>query len=286
MLISFKEILTDAHQRGYAVGAFNCLSLENVLGAIEAAEELSSPIILQLAEVQFPYSPPEMMSRIFLKAARKASVPVAVHLDHGLSFETCIKAMKWGFRSVMFDGAALPTTQNIAITRDVVRVAKAMGIDVEAELGKVGSTGEDDSEGSGLDDTSDVFTDVEESAYYIKETGVDALAVAIGNLHGRYVATPNLNIERLKEINKRNNIPLVLHGGTGTSEADFKACIHNGISKINVATAIQLRVTEKVKAYVSEPKANYIDMKYVIKDASKEVVMEHMELFESINKAK
>ena len=278
MIISLKEMLQAADKGRYAVGAFNCLSLENVEGAIAAAEELRSPIIIQLAEVQFPCAPMNLMAPLYLEAARKASVPVVVHLDHGQSFETCAEAIRLGFGSVMFDGASLPFEENVRITREVTRMAKAMGVDVEAELGKVGDVGKDD-------DKVDVFTDVEESARFIELTGVDALAVAIGNQHGRYVATPKLNIDRLIELHERNHMPLVLHGGSGTSIEDFKACIHNGICKINVATAIQVGITERVEAYLREcDKPDYITMKGVIREASKEVVKEHILLFESNNR--
>ena len=151
MLVTLSEILRDANERHYAVGAFNSLSVENVMGAIEAAERLRSPIILQLAEVQFPEAPLDLMAPLFLQAARKATVPVCVHLDHGQSLETCVKAIRLGFTSVMFDGAALPFEENVAVTREVTRIAKAAGVDVEAELGKVGDSGVD---------TADVFTDV------------------------------------------------------------------------------------------------------------------------------
>lgn len=284
MLTPFRDILRDAYLHHYGVGAFNCLSLEHALGAIEAAEELRSPVILQIAEVQFPYSPLEIMGPMFLELARKASVPVAVHLDHGQSVETCVRAMKVGFNSVMFDGANLPFDVNVKETSAVARMAKAVDVDVEAELGKVGNTsfGTDAKE----EKFPDVFTDVEESARFIELTGVDALAVAIGNLHGRYIATPKLNIERLKEISARNNMPLVLHGGSGTSDEDFKACVHNGISKVNVATALQMAVTAKVKDYVADPLSHdYITMKHVMKDATKESVIRHMLLFESDGKA-
>lgn len=280
MFVPFKEILKDAYSNKYAVGAFNCLSLENAMGAIQAAEELRSPIIIQLAEVQFPYSPMEKMAPVFIESAEKASVPVCVHLDHGQSLETCVRAMKLGFQSIMYDGANLPLEENIRNTKEIVRIARALNVDIEAELGKVGNAN------SEQDNVSDIFTDVDESAYFIKETAVDALAIAIGNLHGKYVATPQLNIERLQEINNRNRLPLVLHGGSGTSFEDFKSCIHNGICKINVATAIQIAVTNKLEKYfkaVSNP--NYIDMKYQMVEASKEAVIEHMLLFESNGKA-
>lgn len=282
MLVHLKEIITDAFRNGYAVGAFNCLSLENVMGAVQAAEELRSPIILQLAEVQFPYAPMEMMIPMFVDAARRATVPVAVHLDHGLSFQTCARAIRLGATSVMIDGSALPLEENIRVTREVVRMAKAFGVNVEAELGKVGNTDTEE----GKNDTN-TFTDVEESIRFVQETGVEALAVSIGNLHGKYTATPLLNIQRLKEIKERNPIPLVLHGGTGTSEEDFKACVHNGISKINVATAIQLRVAGKLREYLENEKSpGYIGMKHKMVEASAETVAYHIRLFESQEKAK
>ncbi len=280
MLVPFSEILADAHKRGYAVGAFNCLSVEHILGAMEAAEELRSPIILQIAEVQFPYAPLELMVPAFLEAAHRATVPVAVHLDHGLSLETCIKALRLGCNSVMFDGASLPFEENVAQTLLVTRAAKAVGAEVEAELGYVG-----DAQCS-ADIANDVFTSPTEARKFIELTGVDALAIAIGNLHGKYIATPKLNITRLQEINSMCNTPLVLHGGSGTSEEDFKACAHNGVAKINVATALQIAATKGVEEYLaSTDKPNYIDMKWAIVKATKESVMWHMQLFESDGKA-
>ena len=284
MLIPFREITRDALRRRYAVGAFNCLSVENVMGAVAAAEELHSPIILQLAEVQFPEAPMELMAPVFLWAARNAKVPVAVHLDHGRSIETCIRAVREGFTSVMFDGAELPFEENAEQTRLVVRLAHAAGVDVEAELGRVGDTGFG-GEGTAAA-AADVFTDVEESARFIARTGTDALAIAIGNLHGRYTATPRLNIARLREIHARNAVPLVLHGGSGTSEEDFKACIRNGICKINVATAIQIAAAEAVAEYLARGGSpGYIGIKRRIIEASQRAVAEHIRLFESDGKA-
>ena len=276
MLTTLSEILKDANERHYAVGAFNCLSLENVMGALEAAEELRSPIILQLAEVQFPEAPLELMAPLFLEAAKRSSVPVCVHLDHGQSLETCVRVIRLGFTSVMFDGAALPFEENVAASKEVTRIAKAAGVDMEAELGKVGDCGKD---------TADVFTDVEESVRFVQETGIDALAVAIGNLHGHYVHTPQLNIRRLIEIHEANRLPLVLHGGSGTSVEDFKACIHNGICKINVATVIQRGIMKRINERLAQkPDEGYIPLKQVMIDASKEVVSDHILLFESNNR--
>ncbi len=280
MLVPLRDILADAHRRGYAVGAFNCLSTEHIMGAIQAAEQLRSPIILQVAEVQFPCAPLELMVPAFIEAAQRATVPVAVHLDHGLSFETCIKALRLGCNSVMFDGASFPFEENVAQTSLVVRAAKAVGADIEAELGHVG-----DAQCS-ADIENDIFTVADEAKTFIERTGVDALAIAIGNLHGKYIATPQLNITRLKEINSLCNTPLVLHGGSGTSEEDFKACAHNGVAKINVATALQIAATKAVENYLATSATpNYIDMKNVIVEATKESVSWHIRLFESDGKA-
>jgi len=278
MLVTLSEILKDANERHYAVGAFNCLSLENVMGALEAAEELRSPIILQLAEVQFPEAPMELLAPLYLEAARRSSVPVCVHLDHGQSLETCVRAIRQGFTSVMFDGAALPFEDNVSATLEVVRVGKAAGVSVEAELGQVGNAGE------GCE-TTDVFTGVDESVCFVEKTRIDALAVAIGNLHGHYVHTPQLNIARLIEIHEANRLPLVLHGGSGTSVEDFKACIHNGICKINVATAIQRGIMRRInERMAAKPDEEYIPLKQVMIDASREVVADHIRLFESNNR--
>ena len=285
MLVSFHEILQDAYRGHYAVGAFNCLSVEQVLGTIKAAEDLRSPVILQLAEVQFPTAPMELMAPVFLEAAGKASVPVAVHLDHGQSLDTCVKAIALGFNSVMFDGADLCFEDNVSQTAAIVRIAKAAGVDVEAELGKVGDTGYGSGEGTG-EAQPDVFTDVEESAEFIEKTGVDALAIAIGNLHGRYVSTPKLNIRRLQEISRRNDLPLVLHGGSGISDEDFKSCIHNGISKINVATSLQVAIVSEVKKYFSYSSSpDYQTMKEIMIDATCSSVKQHLVLFESNGRA-
>jgi fructose-bisphosphate aldolase class II len=281
MITSYKTLLNDALKGHYAVGAFNCLSLENAIGAIKAAEELNSPIILELAEVQFPYSPIELMAPILISLAKSAKVPVCVHLDHGQSFETCAKAISLGFNSVMIDSSLLPFEENISITHDVVKMSKAFGVDVEAELGMVGTIGVDDQHQK----SNNIYTDVEQAEQFVNRTEIDSLAIAIGNMHGNYVATPHLNIQRLKEIKQRINLPLVLHGGSGTSEKDFKECIHNGICKINVATAIQIGVTNKIKSYINGINANYIDMKYQIVEATEEVVSYHLHLFESVGKA-
>lgn len=285
MLVSYAEIVQKAHANKYAVGAFNVLSLENVIGAIQAAEELNSPVILQLAECQFPTAPIEYMAPLLLAAAKLAKVPVAVHLDHGTSFEVCHLAAKSGFTGVMFDGSHYSLEENLLKTKEVAIMARKFGIGVEGELGKVGNTGEGPSEGEGDASSADVFTDVDDAAYFVKETGIDALAIAIGNLHGKYAATPKLNVTRMMEISKETNLPLVLHGGSGTSAEDFKTCARNGICKVNVATAIQLRVLAATEAYLKTDAVSYEGLKAITIAATKEVAMEHILLFESNGKA-
>ena len=259
MITRFKELLKDAYMKHYAIGAFNILSIEQLQGAIKAAEDMSSPIIIQLAEVQFPYCPIELMATVYKAAAEKAKVPVCIHLDHSSSIETCIKAIRLGFGSVMFDGAQMQFEENIAMTSQIVKLAKKADVDVEAELGRVGSVS---LEAINPDTNADIFTDAEEASEFIQRTGIDALAIAIGNLHGKYIATPRLNIARLREISLKTNLPLVLHGGSGTSIEDFKSCINNGISKINVATALQIAITDSLtKIFEYDGKFDFFKIK-------------------------
>lgn len=230
-LCKMSELFAAAAPSSRAVGSFSVGNLEMVLGAIRAAEETDTPVILQVAEVRLPYSPLALLGPMMLGAARAAKVPVAVHLDHGLTLPTIREALELGFTSVMFDGSKLPLTENIARTGEIVELARRYGADVEAELGRVGGS-EDGSEQNGC-----VCTDPQEAERFCRETGVDALAVAIGNAHGNYRAAPQLRFDVLGEIARRVPTPLVLHGGTGITPADFQRCARTGIRKINIATA-------------------------------------------------
>lgn len=226
-----RELLSMAAQKGCAVGSFSVGNLEMVLGAIRAAEEKNTPVILQVAEVRLPHSLLALLGPMMISAARTAKVPVAVHLDHGLTLPIIRQALDLGFTSVMFDGSKLPLTENVARTREVVELARRYGADVEAELGRVGGS-EDGTEQNGC-----VCTDPREVESFCRETGVDALAVAIGNAHGHYRAAPRLRFDVLEEIARRVQTPLVLHGGTGITPAGFQRCARAGIRKINIATA-------------------------------------------------
>jgi fructose-bisphosphate aldolase, class II len=280
-LVTLKSVLEDAKRRGYAVGSFNMLSLETVRGTIKAAEELNSPVILQLAEVHTPAAPLEYMAPIMLEAAKKSKVPVVVHFDHGTSYDSIVKAIKAGFSSIMFDGASNTFNENVRLTKEIVKFAHAMGVSAEAELGQVG--GAEDGHG----DVEASYTDINEAKVFVKETEVDALAVSIGNLHGEYKEPPKLQFDLLKAISKAVNIPLVLHGGSGTSVEDFRRCIKNGICKVNIATALQLSSAKHVKSLTdkSYKKSDYFSIMKAIMDGTYEAIGEHINIFGSQNKA-
>ena len=210
-----KKLLEEAEKKGVAVGAFSVGNMEMVMGAVKAAEELETPIILQIAEVRLKSSPLELMGPMMLAAAENADVDIAVHLDHGLHVETVEQALDIGFTSVMLDGSLLPLEENIKTVKDVVETAKEYGATVEAELGVVGGN-----EGEGKSHEI-LCTNPDDAKRFCDETGVDALAVAIGNAHGNYPVLPELRFDVLEEIHKKVSTPLVLHGGTSSSKGQF-----------------------------------------------------------------
>ena len=227
-----KELLEIAQQNNSAVAMFNVLSLEMLKGILSAAEAEKTPVILAMAEVHLPYGGLDLWAPILIREADRASVPVAVHLDHGLNIQVIEQALKLGFTSIMYDGSTLSYEENVANTRLVVELAKPYGATIEAELGHVGG-----GEGGTEDDHEEMYTSPEQAVDFIKATGIDALAVAIGTVHGVYKKKPQLDLERLDEINKSvAHVPLVLHGGSGLSDADFLNCIDRGIAKINICT--------------------------------------------------
>lgn len=230
MLANLNDILPRAAKEHYGVGLFNTIDTDMLEAAISAAEELRSPIIIGTAEVLLPYGELKLIAPSVIAAAKRASVPVVVHYDHGLTFERCMEALKLGFTSVMFDGSAGDSANNIENTREIVKIAHAMGATVEGEIGHVGEAA------SGDNETNDRYTTVKEATDFVNATGVDALAVAIGTAHGAYKAKPQLDIERLKEIHAAIPTPLVLHGGSGLSDDDFRNTVREGISKVNIFT--------------------------------------------------
>lgn len=272
-LVKMKDILEHAEAHNYGIGAFSVSNMETVMGAIKAAEELRSPAILQIAEVRLKHSPLNLIGPVMVKAAEAASVPVAVHFDHGLTEEKIHEALEIGFTSVMYDGSHHSLEGNIAETKKIIELAKKYGATVEAEIGQVG--GSED----GSVDLDILVTSISEAKQFAEETSVDTLAIAIGNAHGVYKGDPVLRFDRLEEIDNGVEIPLVLHGGSGISEADFRKCISHGIRKINVATATFNHVVKHVNQ--SAPYDDYFTYQESVVAAAEENVRRHILMFQS-----
>ena len=216
MIVNLNYVLKDAQKNGYGVGLFNTTDSDMLEAAISAAEELKSPIIIGTAEILLPFGELKLIAPSIIAAAKRASVPVVVHYDHGLTFDRCMEALQLGFSSVMFDGSASSYEENIKQTQEIVKIAHSFGATVEGEIGHVGQANDAD------DAKVDLYTTVEQAKSYIESTGVDALAISIGTAHGKYIKTPKLDFERLKDIHEAIDTPLVLHGGSGLSNDDFK----------------------------------------------------------------
>ena len=273
-LVKMKDLLERAAKNNIGCGAFSVGNMEMVKGAIRAAEELNTPIILQIAEVRLGHSPLHLMGPMMVQAAKEAKVDVAVHLDHGLTIETVKKALDLGFTSVMLDASTLPFEENIANTKKVVELAAQYGATVEAELGLVGGS-EDGSCDHGIR-----CTDSDDAKIFTEQTGIDALAVAIGNAHGNYPVAPTLAFGVLEQIYNKVEIPLVLHGGSGITDKDFQKAISLGIRKVNIATASFNSLTKKVEAYIaSTEKHNYFDLNVAMVEGTYENVKRHIQVF-------
>lgn len=280
MLVKMGDLLADAQKGNYAVGSFSVANMEMVLGALKAAKELNAPIILQIAEVRLKQSPLEIIGPLMVAAAESAETPVAVHFDHGKTLEKITLALDIGFTSVMFDGSHLPLDENIAMTKRVIELAAEYDADVEAEIGCVGGS-EDGSEDIAIN-----CTKVEDAVRFEAETGVDALAIAIGNAHGNYKSTPKLRFDILEEVEKNTDLPLVLHGGTGITPDDFVRCSHTGIKKINIATATFDSVENNVsKCYNDGSIKGYYDLQSAEVEGAYQNVKKHILIFGTDNKA-
>ena len=273
-LVKMKDLLKRAEEKNIGCGAFSVGNMEMVKGAIRAAEELDTPIILQIAEVRLKNSPLHLMGPMMVQAAKEAKVDVAVHLDHGLTFESVDKALELGFTSVMLDASTLPFEENIARVKAVVEKARKYGATVEAELGLVGGS-EDGSCDHGIR-----CTDPDDAVVYARETGIDALAVAIGNAHGNYPVAPTLAFDVLEKIHEKVDIPLVLHGGSGITDKDFQKAISLGIRKVNIATASFNSLTAHVEKYMeSTDKHNFFDLNEAMAQGTYENVKKHILVF-------
>lgn len=280
MLVNMRDLLEDAEKGNYAVGSFSVANMEMVLGVLKAAEELNAPVILQIAEVRLKQSPLEIIGPLMVAAAENASTPIAVHFDHGKTIEKITEALDIGFTSVMFDGSHLPLEENIEMTKKVISTAEEYDAAVEAEIGCVGGS-EDGSEDIAIN-----CTKPDDAVRFEKETGVDALAIAIGNAHGNYKSTPKLRFDILKQVDDMTDTPLVLHGGTGISPEDFVKCSKTGIKKINIATATFDSVENNVReAYKNGNIQGYYDLHEAEIEGAYKNAKRHILIFGSDNKA-
>lgn len=282
-LVSGIELYQDAKARNYAIGAFNAHTYEMIQGILEAAQEENSPVIIQVGQRAIRYCGFEAVVEAIRWHGRHVDVPVVIHLDHGKSYEQAIQAIQAGCSSVMYDGSHHSLEENISVTQAVVRAAHAVGVAVEAELGKIGGVEDDLS----VDEKDAYYTDPEQALYFFQQTKVDSLAVAIGSAHGLYKSAPKLDIPRLKTISDALNIPIVLHGGSGIPDDQIRLAIDNGIRKINVDTELRAAYMEGMRAAMEKygPANDIYPIARTGADYSKEVVRQKMRLFGSSNKA-
>ncbi|WP_066634072.1 class II fructose-1,6-bisphosphate aldolase [Desulfolucanica intricata] len=282
-LVPIDVLLKKADAEGYAVGAFNCNNMEIVQAIAAAAEAEKAPVIMQASQGAIKYAGLEYITAMVRVAAENVSVPVALHIDHGTSFEQVMRCIRSGFSSVMFDGSKLPLEENIAMTKKVVDVARAVGVSVEAELGKIGGTEDDIT----VSDKEAMFTDPKEAERFVKETEVDALAVAIGTAHGVYKGEPKLDFERLKAIKDLVKIPIVLHGSSGVPDEAIREAISLGVCKVNIDTNIREAFVNKTREVIANnPKE--IDPRKILgpaREAAIEIIREKIRLFGSSAKA-
>lgn len=280
MLVNMNDVLLPAREKGYGVGFFNAVNMEMARAVIETAEELHAPVMIGTAEVLLPAMSLEQVATYLIPMAKRASVPVCVHYDHGLTFEKCMEALKLGFTSVMYDCSTADYETNVAKVAEMVKICHAMGVTVEGELGHVG-----DNEGAGkLENPSDYFTDPEVAKDFVERTGVDSLAIAVGNAHGDYKFPPKLDFQRIETISKGTGLPLVLHGGSGLSDSDFEIAVSKGICKVNIFTDIDKAGKRGVERGIAAGAKTMMGLiPYEIREM-KQVVREKITLFGAVNR--
>ena len=281
MLVNMKEMLEKAKNEHYGVSFFNAVNMEMARAIIETAEELKAPVIVGTAEVLLPAMELNHVAKYLIPMAKEASVPVAVHYDHGLTFDRCMEALRLGFTSIMYDCSTLSYEDNLKKVEEMVRICHGMNVTVEGELGHVG-----DNAGSGkLENPSDYYTNPEMALDFVTKTGIDALAVAVGNAHGDYAFPPKLDFDRIDVISQKTGIPLVLHGGSGLADSDFKTAVGLGISKINIFTDIDKAGKRGIENGLKAGAKTMMElMPYEIEEMKK-VVEEKITLFGSVGNA-
>lgn len=281
VLISGKEIMQHAYNNGYAVPAFNFANMENLQAIIEGAEEMNSPVIIQTSQGAIDYAGAEYLADIGLGAAYRAKVPVVLHLDHGLKYEYCLKAIRLGWTSVMIDASHDSFAENVFKVKEIVKVARAVGIYVEAEIGVIGGK-EDD-----LVSDQEIYTEVKDAVDFQRETDCDSLAIAVGTAHGVYKGEVKINFERIQEIRTLLPVPLVLHGSSGVPLDMVTKAVHSGITKVNFDTELKLANLQALKGFLSDNPTVY-DIRKIFKpcrQAMKKVVKSKITACMSDNKS-
>lgn len=282
-LVAVDDLLFKADREGYGVGAFNANNMEIVQAIVEAAEKEKSPVIMQASQGAIKYAGLEFITGMVKIAAEQATVPVALHLDHGTDFDQVVKCIRSGFSSVMYDGSKLSLEDNIAITNKVLDIARPIGVSVEAELGKIGGT----EDLVHVEDKDAVFTDPEEARYFVEQTGVESLAIAIGTAHGQYKGDPKLDFDRLARIKSLVKIPIVLHGSSGVPDESIRRAIELGVRKINIDTNIREAFVGEMRRVMMD-KPDEIDPRKILgsaREAAAAIISEKIRLFGSSGKA-
>ncbi len=280
MLVNLNDVLLQARKEHYGVGLFNAVNLEMTNAIMDAAEALKSPVIMGTAEILLGAADLKEVAAMVRARAERSAVPVVLHYDHGLTFEKCMEAMQAGFTSVMYDCSTAGYEENAERVAEIVKIAHSIGVTVEGELGHVG-----DNDGAGkLENPADYYTDPIIAADFVRRTKVDALAIAVGNAHGDYKFPPKLDFDRISEIADAVDVPLVLHGGSGLTDNDFKEAIRRGIAKVNIFTDISKAQVQGMQEGINAGINNAFDLTEYEVRAVRRVVEEKMRLFESVDR--
>ncbi len=277
-LVNMNKMLADAAKGGYAVGNFDVFNLEMLKGVMAAVEEMRAPVIIAWGEGFTDYVELEAFAPMVRRFLERASVPAVLHLDHAAGFDTILRAVHAGFTSVMIDASDKPLEENIAMTRKVVEACRVFDVSVESEIGHV----------SGLDmfeDDTPIYTNVAEAKYFVEQTGVDALAVAIGTVHGVYKEEPKLSFERLAELHAALPVPLVLHGASGLSAEDVKKSVAGGITKVNIFTDLTLQSVAAARRALEKPETGLMAMCSEISEATRKEAIEKIKQLGCAGKA-
>ena len=276
-LVTGQSLLAQAHRHGYAIGAFSVDHIDSIVSVIRTAEELESPVIVQTGQATLKHTEMNVLATVVREIAAEVKIPVVLHLDHGSGYAQAIRAIRCGYTSLMYDGSRLDLEKNIEITKKIKEAAEAVGIPVEAELGKVGTYGKEEIR---------MLTDPNEADYFVRMTNVDSLAVAIGNIHSAYGERVEIDLNHLKTIHDRLGIPIVLHGGTGVPDEQVRAAISLGVSKVNIATEWRRATVDYLRSRLADPTYNdFFTLIEGVRETIRGIVRQKIELFGSAGKA-